>query len=89
MTPFEELGYEVIKYGQKSYNGVAIISKLKIENVQKGFTYENKEKNISVEFNEQKRLISADINGLKIINFADFDKYKFNLNFILINFKTS
>ena len=27
MKPFEELGYKVIKYGQKSYNGVAIISK--------------------------------------------------------------
>ncbi len=68
MTPFEELGYEVIKYGQKSYNGVAIISKLKIENVKKGFTDEYKEKKISEEFHEQKRLISADINGLKIIN---------------------
>ena len=25
--PFEELGYEVTTHGQKSYNGVAIISK--------------------------------------------------------------
>ena len=68
MKAFEELGYEVIKYGQKSYNGVAIISKLKIENVDKGFTQECKEKKISEEFNNQKRLISANINGLKIIN---------------------
>ena len=68
ITPFEKLGYEVIKYGQKSYNGVAIISKLKIENVKKGFTHDCDKKNISEEFNEQKRLISADINGLKIIN---------------------
>ena len=68
MKPFEELGYEVIKYGQKSYNGVAIISKLKIESFNKGFTHDCKEKNISLEFNNQKRLISANINGLKIIN---------------------
>ena len=68
ITQFEKLGYEVIKYGQKSYNGVAIISKLKIENVKKGFTHDCDKKNISEEFNEQKRLISADINGLKIIN---------------------
>ena len=68
LTPFEELGYEVIMYGQKSYNGVAIISKFKIENIIKGFTNENKEKNNFFEFNEQKRLISAVINGLKIIN---------------------
>ena len=38
ISHFEELGYEVIISGQKSYNGVAIISKFKIENVIKGFT---------------------------------------------------
>ena len=35
--PFERLGYSVEVYGQKSYNGVAIISKIKAENVKKGF----------------------------------------------------
>ncbi len=65
---FEELGYEVIIHGQKSYNGVAIISKFKIDNVKKGFTNEDKEEKFSLDINEQKRLISADINGLKIIN---------------------
>ena len=35
--PFEELGYSVIVYGQKSYNGVAIISKVQPENIIKGF----------------------------------------------------
>ena len=45
ITPFKKLGYEVIKYGQKSYNGVAIISRLKIENVKKGFTHYRKDKN--------------------------------------------
>jgi len=34
---FEELGYSVEVYGQKSYNGVSIISKIKEENVKKGF----------------------------------------------------
>ena len=33
--PFEELGYKVIVSGQKSYNGVAIISKIKIESLVK------------------------------------------------------
>ena len=37
MTPFEKLGYEVIKYGQKSYNGVAIISKFPINDIKIGF----------------------------------------------------
>ncbi|MDC3167863.1 exodeoxyribonuclease III [Prochlorococcus sp. AH-716-D22] len=68
LSDFEELGYEVITYGQKSYNGVAIISKFSIENVNKGFSNENEGGNISVNFNEQKRLICAEINGLKIIN---------------------
>ena len=68
LAPFEELGYEVIICGQKSYNGVAIISKFKFENVNKGFTNDIYKKNISTDFYEQKRLISADINGLKIIN---------------------
>ena len=37
VEPFEKLGYSVEVYGQKSYNGVAIISKIKAENVKKGF----------------------------------------------------
>ena len=37
IDPFKELGYSVEIYGQKSYNGVAIISKIKAANVKKGF----------------------------------------------------
>ena len=68
LSHFEELGYEVMINGQKSYNGVAIISKFKIENVIKGFTSEKADENNFLELNEQKRLITANINGLKIIN---------------------
>ena len=68
VSHFEELGYEVVINGQKSYNGVAIISKFKIENVIKHFTSEEEDKNNFLELNEQKRIITADINGLKIIN---------------------
>ena len=68
IEPFEKLGYSVEVYGQKSYNGVAIISKVKPENVKKGF-YGCAEFNQNIEiFIDQKRLISADINGIKIIN---------------------
>ena len=89
LSHFEELGYEVIIYGQKSYNGVAIISKFKIENVKKGFTNENKEEKFSLDINEQKRLISADINGLKIINVyvpngssIDSEKYDYKIKWL-------
>jgi len=68
VEPFEKLGYSVEIYGQKSYNGVAIISKIKPENVKYGF-YGCDDSNQNIEiFLDQKRLISADINGIKIIN---------------------
>ncbi len=66
--PFKELGYEVIVYGQKSYNGVAILSKIKPENINKGFCSALGNHPSINRFEDQKRLISADINGLKIIN---------------------
>ena len=87
--PFEDLGYSVEVYGQKSYNGVAIISKIKAENTKKGF-YGCKEFNQNLEnFLDQKRLISADINGIKIINAyvpngssVDSDKFKYKINWL-------
>ena len=66
--PFEKLGYSVEVYGQKSYNGVAIISKIKPENVKKGFYgCTDSDHNLDI-FQDQKRLISVDIYGIKIIN---------------------
>ena len=68
VEPFKKLGYSVEIYGQKSYNGVDINSKIKPENVKKGF-YGCNDSNQNIEiFLDQKRLISADINGIKIIN---------------------
>ena len=68
VKPFEALGYEVIAFGQKSYNGVAIISKIESENVTKGFSGFLGDQNDVNKFEDQKRLITADINGVKIIN---------------------
>ena len=69
VKPFEILGYSVEVYGQKSYNGVAIISKAKLKNVQKGFCDSDLDKNFGAEnFEAQKRLISAEVEGIKIIN---------------------
>jgi exodeoxyribonuclease-3 len=34
--PFESLGYNVIVHGQKSYNGVALLSKTPLEDVRRG-----------------------------------------------------
>ena len=68
IKPFEALGYEVITFGQKSYNGVAIISKIEPINVNKGFSCYLEDQNDVNKFEDQKRLITADINGIKIIN---------------------
>ncbi len=87
--PFEELGYKVTTHGQKSYNGVAIISKFKIENIIKGFPIVSEDKNNFLELNEQKRLITTNINGLKIINVyvpngssIDSDKFEYKIEWL-------
>ena len=89
VEPFKKLGYSVEVYGQKSYNGVAIISKIKPENVKKGF-YGCTDPNQNIEiFQAQKRLISADINGIKIINVyvpngsaLDSSKFEYKINWL-------
>ena len=68
IKPFEALGYKVIAFGQKSYNGVAIISKIESQNVIKGFSGFLGDINDVNKFEDQKRLITADIKGVKIIN---------------------
>ncbi len=87
--PFETLGYSVEVYGQKSYNGVAIISKNKAENIRKGFYgFTNTDFNIET-FQDQKRLISADFYGIKFINVyvpngssLESDKFMYKINWL-------
>ena len=38
---FKKIGYESHVYGQKSYNGVAIISKIEVKNINKNFINDN------------------------------------------------
>ena len=89
MKPFEDLGYHVAVSGQKSYNGVAIISKIKIENVEEGFSDNFVDYSYIKKFKDQKRLISADINGIKIINVyvpngssLNSEKFKYKINWL-------
>jgi len=60
---FKKLGYESLVFGQKSYNGVAFLSKIKIENVNLDFIKDDL---------KQSRVISGDIQinkkKIKIIN---------------------
>jgi exodeoxyribonuclease-3 len=82
--PFDELrdcGYEAAVLGQKTYNGVAIVSRLPFGNVQEGLGDD--------EDDPQARLISADIEGVTILS-AYFpnggevgsDKYDYKLRWM-------
>ena len=79
---FKKIGYESFVFGQKSYNGVAFLSKIKIENVNLNY--------IKDELN-QSRIITGDIylkkKKIKIINIyvpngnpINSDKYEYKKN---------
>ena len=76
-----ELGYEAEFFGQKSYNGVAILSKHAISDVQKGFADDDEE--------SPKRLIAATVKGVRIVNTyipngteLGTDKFAFKLDWL-------
>jgi exodeoxyribonuclease-3 len=57
---FEKLGFECHLFGQKAYNGVAILSKVRPKSTLKGFADSH--------WDEQRRLIRAEIKGIHILN---------------------
>ena len=79
--PIFDAGYHTAFFGQKSYNGVAILSKHELDDVQKGFPDDDGE--------APKRLIAATINGVRIVNTyipngteIGTDKFTFKLDWI-------
>ena len=64
--PFEEMGLHTYCYGQKSYNGVAMISRSPLEDVSRGFSSVVGDR--GEVFDEQKRAISACLQGVRIVN---------------------
>ena len=85
--PFEALGYELALSGQKAYNGVAIASRLPLEDVQIGF-----DALVGPEasaLSEQKRVISALVDGVRVLNLyvpngssLTSDKYDYKLQWL-------
>ena len=78
---FYELGYTAIYSGQKTYNGVAIISKLPIQ--QEYIT------DLSNYADPQRRILAATIDNLRLINLyvpngasVDSDKYIYKLTWL-------
>ncbi len=68
LAAFRALGYEAAISGQKAYNGVAILSRLPIEDVQVGFAALLPDDPEAPGLGEQKRVISAQIAGLRVLN---------------------
>jgi len=82
--PYDNLkaaGYHAIHSGQKTYNGVAILSKHAMSDVEYGIAnFED----------EQKRVISATINGVRVVcvyvvngQAVDSDKYAYKMRWLV------
>jgi len=81
---FKDIGYNSFVFGQKSYNGVAIISKLKIDNVNTNFIKDDL---------KQSRIIAGEIflkkKKIELINIyvpngnpVDSEKYNYKKNWL-------
>ena len=67
-SAFEQLGYSCAISGQKAYNGVALISRLPMDDIQIGFTALLPHDAEAPGLSEQKRVISALIDGVRVLN---------------------
>ncbi len=65
---FNNRGYQVSFHGQKSYNGVAIASKTRLEDVRFGLQGELPGDTQADKLSEQKRVLSALIDGIRVVN---------------------
>jgi|SRR5918912_133364 exodeoxyribonuclease-3 len=81
VSAFAELGYQSATFGQRTYNGVAILSRAACTEVQRGF-HETDE-------DAHARLLAATLQGVRIVNvyipngaFVGSDKYRFKLEWM-------
>ena len=79
--PIEDQGYECRVFGQKTYNGVAILSRVGSEDVVTGFPDD--------EDDAQKRVIGCQVGDVQILNLyvpngseVGSDKYRFKLDWL-------
>ncbi|HIK53918.1 MAG TPA: exodeoxyribonuclease III [Synechococcales cyanobacterium M55_K2018_004] len=86
-STFADLGYESYVSGQKSYNGVALLSKTPLESVSAGFSAVLGDS--VAEFDEQKRVIAGLLDGVRIVNLyvpngaaVGSDKYEYKLRWL-------
>ncbi|MAL80181.1 MAG: exodeoxyribonuclease III [Sneathiella sp.] len=77
----EELGYHVETHGQKTYNGVALLSKFPLEDIRRGLPGDDAD--------EQARYMEATVQGIRIAsiylpngNPVDSDKFPYKLGWM-------
>jgi exodeoxyribonuclease III len=80
VAALEEIGYQAVFDGQKTYNGVAILTRGRAEDVQKGMPKHP---------DEQKRVVAATVNGVRVVSAyvpngqaLDSEKYQYKLNWL-------
>ena len=86
-SPFEQLGYHLYVSGQKSYNGVALISNKQMQDISTGFA-----PILSMaDLDEQKRVITGIVDGIRIVNLyvpngssVGSDKYQYKLRWLKV-----
>ena len=78
---FADLGYASEAFGQPTYNGVAILAKKEITEIQRGFPAD--------EAGAHSRLLAANVDGIRLLNVyipngqsVGSDKYAFKLDWI-------
>ncbi|MCS6960168.1 MAG: exodeoxyribonuclease III [Pseudanabaenaceae cyanobacterium SKYGB_i_bin29] len=87
-APLQELGYHVYCWGQKSYNGVAFITKKELATIKRGFASVLPQAKI---WDEQKRVIAALWDDILIVNLycpngsaIGSDKYAYKLEWFQV-----
>ncbi|NJR48991.1 MAG: exodeoxyribonuclease III [Leptolyngbyaceae cyanobacterium CSU_1_3] len=89
-SSFTDLGYHTYVFGQKSYNGVALVSRSPLSDVSMGFGAILPEATVG-DLDEQKRVITGVVDGIRIVNLyvpngsaIDSDKYIYKLGWLKV-----
>lgn len=86
----QSIGYHAAAFGQKSYNGVALISRSPLEHVDRGFGAILPAELVG-DLDDQKRVISTVIDGVRVVNLyvpngsaVDSEKYIYKLRWLKV-----
>jgi len=89
-SPFEQIGYHLYVSGQKSYNGVALLSLKPLEDVSTGFE-SVLGASWAEEFDQQKRVITGVMDGIRVVNLyvpngasVGSEKYEYKLRWLKV-----